>query len=58
MTVLRPLHIAVLILCAIEILQWAKAGLSTTANLILAIIATVFAVLDALVAYNRRGTAA
>lgn len=58
MTIIRPLHIAVIILGAIEILQWAKAGLSDTANLILAIIAVVFVVLDLLVYYSRRGTPA
>lgn len=58
MTVIRPLHVAVIILGAIEILQWAKANLSDTANLILAIIAVVFVVLDLLIYYNRRGTPA
>lgn len=53
MTVIRPLHVAVLLLAAIEILQGAKTGISATAVLIIAIVAAVLVVLD-LFAYHTR----
>ena len=54
MTVIRPLHIGVILLCVIEILQGAKASLSTTAQLIIAIVAVLLVVLDLLLPYARR----
>lgn len=54
MTVIRPLHIAVLCLAAIEILQGAKSGISATAVLILGIIAALLVVLDLVLAYPRQ----
>ena len=54
MTVIRPLHIAVIILAAIEILQGAKAGISATTVLILGIIAAILVVLDLLLSWPRQ----
>ena len=57
MTVIRPLHIGVILLCVIEILQGAKVSLSHTAQLIIAIVAVILVVLDLLVTYPRRTAA-
>jgi membrane-bound ClpP family serine protease len=56
MTVIRPLHIAVILLAVIFILQGAKAHPSNTVVLILAIVAAILAVIDLLapVTYGRR----
>jgi hypothetical protein len=48
MAIIRPLALSVILLCAIEILQAAKAGLSDTAILIIAIIAVILALADLL----------
>lgn len=51
MTVVRPLHVGVLLLAAIEILQGAKTSISATTVLIIAIVAAVLVVID-LFAYH------
>ena len=52
--VIRPLPFAVILLAVIEILQGAKVNLSPTAQLIIAIVAVIFAVVDLLLIYSRR----
>lgn len=54
---IRPLPFAVILLGAIEILQGAKVNLSHTAQLVLAIVAVILAVLDVLVVYSNRRVA-
>jgi hypothetical protein len=58
MTVIRPLHVAVILLGVIEILQGASVSLSKTAQLIIAIVAVILVVLDLFLVHPRPTTTA
>ena len=53
MTIIRPLHVAVILLAVIFILEGAKAHPSTTTVLILAIVSVVLVVLDLVLPLRR-----
>lgn len=53
MTIIRPLHVAVILLAVIFILIGAKANLSDTTILVLSIVAAVLVVLDLLLPVRR-----
>jgi len=56
-TILRPIHVGVILLGVIEILQGAKVSLSHTAQLIIAIVAVILVVLDLFLPYAGRRVA-